>query len=126
MTMDEPRGPGGPGYETRDVDVRRVSAAGLALAIAVVVVLVAMVLVFDHLARKEAEHQPEPTTMTARPGDQTPPEPRLQQSPVSDLAQMRAEEETRLDSYGWVDRKSGTVRIPIARAMEIVVARGMR
>src|SRR5262245_12328640 len=104
MTMDERR-PGDPGYETRDVDVRRVSAAGLGLAGAVLAVLVAMVLLFDHLVRQEAEHQPAPTTMTARTGDQTPPEPRLQQSPVSDLAQMRAEEETRLDTYGWVERR---------------------
>ena len=36
-------------------------------------------------------------------------------------AQRRA-----LDAYRWVDRPSGVVQIPIARAMEIVAARGTK
>jgi hypothetical protein len=49
-----------------------------------------------------------------------PPEPRLQVSPRRDLQVMRAEEDSVLGSYGWIDRQAGIVRIPIARAMELL------
>ena len=35
------------------------------------------------------------------------------------------EEEKTLYSYGWVDEKAGTVRIPIERAMDLLVQRGL-
>ena len=54
-----------------------------------------------------------------------PPEPRLQVSPILDLQQMRAAEDRILNSYGWVDRSAGTVRIPIDRAMDILAQRGL-
>ncbi len=34
-------------------------------------------------------------------------------------------EEGLLYSYGWVDEKAGTVRIPIERAMDLIVQRGL-
>lgn len=37
------------------------------------------------------------------------------------LEELRTQEEATLGSYGWVDREKGTVRIPIDRAMELVV-----
>jgi hypothetical protein len=33
----------------------------------------------------------------------------------------KQEQEQRLDSYGWVDRKAGTIHVPIDRAMELLV-----
>src|SRR5438045_734954 len=41
------------------------------------------------------------------------PKPRLQVKGAVDLANLRAAEEADLESYGWIDRNSGTVRIPI-------------
>ena len=35
---------------------------------------------------------------------------------------LRAHEDSVLTSYGWVNRQNGTVRIPIDRAMELVVS----
>jgi hypothetical protein len=42
---------------------------------------------------------------------------------VNDLRaeQERLEQTRRLHSYGWVDRKSGVIHIPIERAMELFV-----
>jgi hypothetical protein len=53
------------------------------------------------------------------------PSPRLQLTPRHDLATMRQREESLLHGYGWVDRNKGTVRIPIDRAMELLVQRGL-
>ena len=51
-----------------------------------------------------------------------PPAPRLQVTPSQELESIRAAEIDRLSSYGWVDRRSGTVRIPIERAIDLVAA----
>ena len=53
------------------------------------------------------------------------PNPRLQIKGAVDLANLRAAEEADLDSYGWVDRNSGTVRVPIDRAMQLLLERGL-
>lgn len=57
--------------------------------------------------------------------DQTPPEPRLQQDPKTDLKKMRAKEDALLTSYGWVDASTGAVRIPVAEAMKMIAKKGL-
>ena len=37
------------------------------------------------------------------------------------VQQYRDDREQRLESWGWIDRKAGTVHMPIDRAMELVV-----
>ncbi|HUC85551.1 MAG TPA: hypothetical protein VL970_10195 [Candidatus Acidoferrales bacterium] len=38
---------------------------------------------------------------------------------------LEAAQDAQLNSYGWVDRSNGIVRIPIARAMELLLQRGL-
>src|SRR5688572_13210078 len=52
------------------------------------------------------------------------PTPALQTQPFKDLYMLREEEAKRLQSYGWVDKDGGVARIPIERAMEIMMQRG--
>lgn len=54
-----------------------------------------------------------------------PPSPTLQIDPQQDLDKFRIDEETRLNSYGWVDRGKGIVHIPVAQAMKSVAADGI-
>lgn len=63
-------------------------------------------------------------TYTAPP-NVSPPAPVLQPDPVADLHNMRAQEDQILQGYAWVDQASGKVRIPIARAMQLIVERGL-
>ncbi len=51
--------------------------------------------------------------------------PRLQVSPPRDLAAFRAREDQELQAYGWVNRSSGIVRIPVERAIELVLQEGL-
>ena len=44
---------------------------------------------------------------------------------MQDLADIRAEDETLLAGYGWVDEQAGVVRIPIEEAMRLIVERGV-
>jgi hypothetical protein len=53
------------------------------------------------------------------------PKPRLQIKGPVDLAKLGAAETADLDSYGWIDRNSGTVRIPVDRAMQLLLERGL-
>jgi hypothetical protein len=41
------------------------------------------------------------------------------------LQDVRKHEDERLTSYGWVDKNAGRVRIPIDRAMDLVLQRGL-
>jgi hypothetical protein len=46
-----------------------------------------------------------------------------QLAPVaSDLLELRAKEEKDLNTYGWVDKAAGAVRIPVNRAIELYLA----
>jgi len=48
---------------------------------------------------------------------------RLQLEPVSqDYVELQAREQKHLNTYGTIDKASGTIRIPIEKAMELVVA----
>lgn len=47
----------------------------------------------------------------------------IQLTPVAqDLLDLRAKEDRLLNSYGIADKATGTVRLPVARAMELVMA----
>lgn len=110
------------GYETRDVNLRAVLALAVGVAVMALVVHAALWFLLRSLHAAAGQSDP-PRTPLAE--DVTiPPGPRLQQAPVRDYQAFRAREEAALDSYGWVDRRQGVVRIPIERAMELLVERG--
>jgi hypothetical protein len=41
------------------------------------------------------------------------------------MQEMRRSENTRLQSYGWIDQAAGIARIPIDQAMELLATRGL-
>lgn len=53
------------------------------------------------------------------------PEPAMLTSEPTALEQFRQREEAILHGYGWVDEKTGTARIPIDRAKELLLERGL-
>ena len=56
-------------------------------------------------------HRPQPT-------------PALQTQPFRDVYVLRGEEAKKLDTYGWVDKEGGVARLPVNRAMELMLQRG--
>jgi hypothetical protein len=54
-----------------------------------------------------------------------PPSPRLQVQPHLELKDYCAQQEAQVTTYGWVDQRAGVVRIPIDRAMDAQLARGL-
>ena len=113
------------GHEERDVTFRPVVGGLVGIFVVTVLVFALVGVVFRYLVHREAEVSPAANPLAGTYGRQLPPEPRLQQKPLQDLRQFRATEDAQLNSYGWVDRGAGTARIPIARAMELLVQRGL-
>lgn len=54
-----------------------------------------------------------------------PPAPRLQVTPRTDMRNLAESNREVLESYGWVDREQGIVRIPIDVAMRLTLERGL-
>ena len=135
MSTDEPRDsavrPGGDtphpkaGHEKSVVSVRGIVWFGVGLAITAVLVQLAMWGLFRVLQRREMRVDVPVSPMVAASLRRTPPEPRLEANPLAPRRRMLAEETAVLTSYGWVDRGTGVARIPIGRAMEILVERGL-
>lgn len=54
------------------------------------------------------------------------PKPNLQiDDDHAEMMKLYAAQNSKLNSYGWVDRSNGIVRIPIDRAMDLILQRGL-
>jgi hypothetical protein len=117
------------GHERTDVPVRWVWLTGGGMIICSILISVVVVLMFNVLARRHSATDQDAIAQGVAPSISGSlrkfPEPRLQVAPEVDLAALRAREEAELNSYGWIDRKAGIVRIPIARAVELIAQRGL-
>jgi hypothetical protein len=111
----------GVGHEERDITAWPIVAASIGLLMLTLLIFVSMGGLFWVLDMRRAELSPPPNPLLAEHGQPLPPAPRLQVDPIKDLHQLRAAEDAILRSYGWVDVQAGIVRIPIARAMELLV-----
>jgi hypothetical protein len=111
-----------PGYETRDVNIRAVLWLGIGVGGGTILVgALLWLLLAGFVHRAERRERPLSPLAAERKG---PPAPHLQDAPLVDYREFRAREDHLLSTYGWADKEKGTVRIPIERAMELLVERG--
>jgi hypothetical protein len=128
MDANKPAGQGhGVAAEPDYVSARLVVGFGVLFAVIAAVSAALMAALFWGYDRK-AERRDEVVEAAAglelrEPG--LPPLPRLQVYPVRHWKDFQAAERERLDSYGWMDRSSGAVHVPIDRAIELIVERGV-
>jgi hypothetical protein len=127
-------------YEREDLDARSVFTFLMGLFVMGVLVfgfLKVMLHVFEAYNRS---HQPpqHPLAMKSVPVPEDAgmgkskdgikaafPDPRLEEDEIHQLREFREGEEQKLYTYGWVDQTAGTVHIPIERAMQLIVERGL-
>jgi hypothetical protein len=116
--------PGHPPHEHSDVDIRGILAFCVGLIVVALIVQGSIYLLFRYFTAQEAAR-----TTTEYPlavgQERLPPEPRLQTNPRGDLQELRTREEELLGSYGWVDKDSGVVRIPVEQALKLTLERGL-
>jgi len=118
-------GGGAPGHETRDVRLGPIIWSGVAFFLLAALGFVIALPTLHFFADEESRSNPPPNPLVASAARQVPPEPRLQGNPLDDLRALRAAEDEALRTYAWVDKSAGVVRIPIERAMQLLVERGM-
>ena len=118
-------------HEESDVNVATLAKFIVVLAVSTAVILVAMKLMMDFFHAREVAQELPPASRVNPPGTRRlPPEPRLQGAPGSellpldDMKKFKAEQEAAISSYGWVDKQTGVVRIPIDEAKKLLVERG--
>jgi hypothetical protein len=123
-SMDKSQGAsaGSPGYETRDANVRGVFNFMVYLSLVLVFTLLVCWGMFRYFSVELANPAPASPFAGTR---QLPSGAQLQVNPRQDFLKFRAEQEHSLESYAWENRTAGTVRVPIERAMELLLDNGL-
>ena len=117
-------------HESSEVNTAAVLKFGLGLLLAGAGVYFLANMLFTHFNEREARLEVPLSPLL--PGGQfrLPPEPRLQLAPghpihpLEEMRQLKDAEEAILTSYGWVDQRTGTVRIPIEEAKRLALQKG--
>lgn len=111
-------------HEVSDVSAKPIFYFAIGLVVLILLTLISMKSLFNLLDQEADRSDPQLSGVaTERP--KLPPLPRLETDPVSARKQFFQNQKMLIESYGWVDQKQGVVRIPIKRAMELLVERGL-
>ena len=127
-------------YEREDLGARSVFTFLIGLTVMGVLVFGFLKLMIGVLESYNRNHQPRQNPLVSKTvpvpesaGKEKPaqgidsvfPKPRLEEDEIHQLREFRNGEEEKLATYGWVDQSAGTVHIPIERAMQLIVERGL-
>lgn len=132
----KPGAPAHGNYEHEDLAPRAILIFLLVLGAATILCIVALRGVYSFLDARERSGQKSMSPLiTAVPEDTrhvpagypqaTFPNPKLEEDERGQLNGIRNDWNQSLYSYGWVNQQAGTVRIPIDRAMDLLVQRGL-
>lgn len=117
-----------------DINVWGIVKFAVGLLIIGIVAYIGLYGLLKVFERQRSASQERPPMMARGPEDRLPPPPRLQVMPGSasefrgadyEMKAMLDEEDKTLESYGWVNKDAGIVRIPIEVAMKRVVEKGL-
>jgi hypothetical protein len=113
----QPAGRPAAGHERSDFNPAAIALFGAVLAATIAAVVAVSFLFMEFAVPREPLPQAgSPSAARERAAAA----PRLQVRGSNELREMREAEERVLNSYVWIDREKGIVRIPVERAMEIL------
>jgi len=112
-------------HETSDAHFKSVLMTGIGLLGLMVLGLLLSWGVYAFFKQHTAEPGMHAETLTHPDLSRLPPGPNLEADPHKSLVELRREEDSILTGYGWVSKDSGIVRIPVDRAMSLIVQKGM-
>ena len=115
---------GGPGagYEQSDAHIPDLLKFGFWMAVVIAVTLVSMKWTFNY--RERTQTVSVPAGPFARPRE-LPPSPRLQVEPHQELKDYCEAQVKELNTYGWINQRLHVVRVPVDRAMDLVLQNGL-
>jgi hypothetical protein len=112
------------GHELKDANISPLvlSAVGLAILLAVSFIFIAILMNLAGISVQQTGN-----TLPDNPISQlqVPPQPRLEQNPLLDSTKIVDDATKQIESYGWTDKQTGKAHIPVGRAMELVLERGV-
>jgi hypothetical protein len=117
--------PTGAGHEHTDANIWSILKFILWLAVAAAVIHLGLALLFSLFVEQRVERAAPAYPLAVGESQRLPPEPRLQRFPREDIMNFRLTEEQQLDTYGWVDKTTGIVHIPVQEAMKLILERGL-
>jgi len=109
-------------HEEKDVDVASMFLIALILFLSCALIFLCIGGVMRFLSIKKAAREAPPRVA---PMAGAFPQPRVQVWPALELEKLRVAEDAQLNSYGWANRDAGVVHIPIHRAMQLILERGL-
>ena len=121
-------------FEREDLSPGGVFYFMAGLAVVGVLIYFVVVGMYNFLDSYEREHQaaispmmtPEADTRTATHDQmQAFPQPRLEENERTQLTDFTLQQDRLLMTYDWVNKDRGIARIPIERAMDLIVERGL-
>lgn len=131
------------GHEVSALKIGPVVWFLIGLSVATVIVFFLMAGLFDAFANRAGKSEDHPSPLAGE-RQKLPPEPRLQLAPtkteqledklppnikedhpLQEMKRVRSEEDAKLNSYGWVDQKTGVVHIPIDDAKKLLLEKGL-
>jgi hypothetical protein len=115
----------GPAFEKRDLDPRQLVKVGIGFVAALALVLLVTTLLQYSWMGRAAPFSASAPSLNPPAQVQLPSQPRLEVVPGLNYQELHAHELEQLESYGWVDRSAGVVHIPITRAIDLILQRGL-
>jgi hypothetical protein len=110
-------------HERRDADVVNLSMIGMIVFLTIgFCLLVCWIMLGDFNRGRQSKEAPR-LKMTEESGGF--PQPQLIREPGKERQRVLLSEEAKLKTYGWLDRKAGVAHIPIDRAMQVLLERGL-
>lgn len=110
-------------FRQRDVNLKGILLFGGGLVLVTGVVLFALA-VMTTMFQRQAEFARPPSLPVAE-RDVKPPDPRLEPDPQASLREFLRRQESVLKSYGVADPERGVYRVPIERAMDLLLKEGL-
>lgn len=125
MESDHAKQPLMPHHEEGDIHFGVIFKFVIYLAVFVAIVQVFTFYVMRRIDNRMVAEQEIQYPLAVEQRERLPPAPRLQTLPREEMTALREEWRQGLEGYSWVDKSSGTVRIPIEIAMRRVLERGL-
>lgn len=110
-------------YEERDLSVGRMAQFLALIFFTMIATLIISWIVYQWVLPNQRTDLP-----SVRPEAlqrQLPPEPRVQGFPMRDWEKFAAEEQRKTTTYEILDEAAGKVRIPVERAKELILQKGL-
>jgi hypothetical protein len=116
-------------HETREPHLRNVLIIGVSVALMIMFCFASAGILIAKLSKQRPMQSTQPLGIISAPNLKPLarfPKPNLEiDDGHGDLTELNARQNFELNSYGWIDRSNGIVRIPIDRAMDLILQRGL-